>query len=307
MSRPVLVVYNPVSGKGESARFAERLAAALERRGRAAELLATRADADVFAGIETERWGELVVVGGDGSLHAAVNGLRATDMPIGFGGTGTVNVLSLEAGLRDDPEHVAELVCAGHTCRVPLMKANDRKWVLFTEAGFLGTVVQRVNRWRTRTGKHGKFEFVLKALEVLPRAWGRPLRARFELEDGTTRERRYSNVLATRARCYAGNMPMPMAGVGLVSPVFRFVGFRTRTPLGHVCLLALAGTRLLPLMAPLLERVGMIDCASCVALDVEGPATTGVHLDAESVVDGAECRLPLSIECAAASFELVVP
>lgn len=307
MPRPVLIVFNPVSGRGESARFAGRLAEALERRGREVVRLETRADADVFASIDTAAYEQLVVVGGDGSIHAAVNGLAEPNLPIGFGGTGTVNVLSLEEGLDDDPERVAELLVEGRTARVPLLTANGRRWVLFGEAGFLGTVVRRVNRWRARTGKHGKVEFVTSALRVLPLAWGRPILARFETLDGETRERQYSNVLATRARCYAGNMPLPMDGVGLRTDHFQLIGFRTRTPFGHLFLLALAGMRLLPALRGPLGRLGLLDCVPCVRLDASGPPSAGVHLDAESEVGGAELRLPLAIERTSVSFELVVP
>jgi len=307
VSRPVLIVYNPVSGRGLGVRFAERLAEALTARGRAVERLETRSDVDVYRDLDTSAFDGIVVVGGDGSLHAAVNGLRSVDLPIGFGGTGTVNVLSLEASLTDDPERVADLYVAGRTARVPLLSANGRRWVLFTEAGFLGSVVRSVNRWRAASGKHGKLEFVASALRILPCSWGRPLLARYVTTSGERRERRYANVLATRARRYAGNMPLPMDGVGLGVPHFQLVGFRTRTPFGHLFLLSLAGMRLLPLARPLLSRLGLIDCVPCVSLEIEGPPEAGVHVDAESEVGGDELGLPLSVGTTNASFELVVP
>ena len=307
MTRPVLIVFNPVSGRGEAARFATELATALEARGASAELLETRADRDVFASIDPHLYRSVVIVGGDGSFHAAVNGLRALETPLGFGGTGTVNVLSLEQGLSDAPGDVARLLHEGRTAEVPLFAANGRRWVLFAEAGFLGTIVRRVNRWRTRTGKHGKTEFVTTALRVLPLAWGRPIQAVLETCDGRRLARTYSNVLATRARLYAGNMRLPMDGVDLTSAHFQVIGFRTRTPFGHLALLGLARLGALPLLRGLLTRLGLLDCIPCRGLAIEGPRAAGVHLDAESTVGSTELQLPLRVDGTQHSIQLLVP
>jgi len=306
MVRPILIVYNPAAGRGHARRFAERLASELAQ-AREVELRETKADANVFKEIDGARYDLLVVIGGDGSLNAAVNGVTTHTLRFAFGGTGTVNVLSLEAGLSVDPKGVADLILRGTERSVPLLTANDRSWVLFTEAGFLGSIVRRVNRIRTQSGRHGRIEFVTSALRILPRAWGRPLRATYRTLDGQLRTRAYSNVLATRARLYAGQMPLPMEGVDLAAEHFQFVGFRTRTPLGHVFLLALASCRLLPLARRALERLGLLDCVPCTELEVEGPADTGVHIDAESEGDGGEYTLPLRIGRTERRFALLVP
>lgn len=307
MQRPVQIVFNPSSGDRQGESYAKRLGLALRERGRAVKEQGTLQHADVYATIDSASIDALVVVGGDGSMNAAVNALRGARLPLGFAGIGTVNVLSREADLAVEPEQVAAHVVAGRTMEIPLLAANGRCWILFTEAGFLGTIVQRVNRRRERTRKHGKLEFVGCALRVLPLAWGRPLTARFLTASGERRERRYSNVLATRARCYAGNMPLPMDGVELRTTGFQLVGFRTRTPFGHLLLLGLAGLRLLPILRRPLERLGFLDCVPCTELDVQGPPSAGVHLDAESKFGGRELHLPLRVEPAGASFRLVVP
>lgn len=308
MTSRVLVVYNPVSGRGGGERFARELATRLEEHGRDVGLLATRADRDVFADVDVTGLEAVVVVGGDGSLNAAVGGLSALEVPIGFGGVGTVNVITLEVGLREDPRAVAELVVGARTARVPLLAANGHPWILFAECGFLGTIVRRANRWRERSGRHGKLEFVVSALRTLPLAWGRPLACRMTDVDGRDHgSRRFSNVLATRARCYGGNMPIPMDGVDLGAERFQVVGFRSRTPVGHLLLLAVAGMRLLPLLRRPLEALGLVEVRSCIELDVDGPAVVGVHVDAESELRGSTLSLPLHVGRSERSFELLVP
>jgi diacylglycerol kinase (ATP) len=307
MQPRVVIVFNPVSGRGRSGRFAQELASALERRGRSVELVETRRDADVFEELEVEGLEAVVVLGGDGSANAAVNGLRSLTTPVAYGGTGTTNVLGLELELPREPEELAGLIAAGRTRTVPLPEANGRRWVMFAEAGFMGTVVRTLNRRRAGGGAHGRLEVLLSALSVLPRAWGRPLRARLETADGAVLERRYSNVLATRARRYGGVLPMPTGDVDLGSPRFRVIGCRTRTPLGHLAVLGLAACRLLERAAPLLERLGAIECTTCAVLDVDGPASEGVHVDAESEVGDVELALPLHVEATDRSLELIVP
>lgn len=296
MSRALLIVFNPASGRGKSQRIAERLGAALEVEGRSVEYLATREDSDVFASIEEQGFSAIVIVGGDGSFHGAVNGLARPSRPFGFCGTGTVNVLSLEAELSTRPEELAKTLLAGERTEIPLLRANESKFVLFAEAGFLGSIVRRVNRVRAHRGKHGKVEFVTSALRILPFAFGRPLRVKYLTAEGEEREGRYSNALATRARSYAGTMPLPMNDVTLGSRSFQFVGFRTRTPVGHLFLLGVAGLKLLPALRGWLEKWKLIEIVPALSMQVEGPKGEGVHLDAESEVEGRLFELPLRVD-----------
>lgn len=300
---PVLVLVNPISGRGRSLVRARALAAALERRGLGATLRETRRDGPSLAGVTPERHRALVVVGGDGSLHAACNEPEALGLPLAFCGTGTVNVLARELRLPTAPDAVADLVVAGREARVPLLEANGRRFVLFAEAGWLGTVVARVNRWRRAAGRHGKLEFTRFGLGGLFSSWGAPLAARVRAADGAERAGRFSNAIATRARCYGGSLALPLCDAGrpaLEAETFTFVGERMETPAGHALYLAAGGVGALArLGARRVERVLAREVA------IEGPEEVGVHLDAES--EHAALRLPLRVSAAGAALRLLVP
>jgi diacylglycerol kinase (ATP) len=311
MPRRVLVVYNPASGVGKARGVAAELERRLGERFDEVVVRATDPHLDVFSDALPEGCELIVLIGGDGLAHAAVNGLGSTPVPLLFVGTGTVNVLALELGLPRDVERAARLAEGGRRVTARLMEAGARGGLLFAEAGFLGDVVAAVNRWRIGTGKHGKTEFVAKALAIIPRSWGRPLSAVITDESGRRTERRYSNVLATRVRCYAGNMPMPIP-TSVTAPFeersFLVVGFRTRTPFGHATLLGLAALRLLPLLARPLQSLGLLDAVWARSVSIEGPASTGVHVDAETFLPGgAELALPLDVRVGERTFTLVAP
>ncbi len=286
-SRPFLIVYNPASGARRGEKMATALVSALRRREIPSEPLSTLPGRNVFETIDPSRSRGILVLGGDGSIHAAVNGLKSFDAPLGFLGTGTINVLSRELSLPTDAEGFAEMVERGRTIEIPLLRVDDRRFLLFAEMGFLGRVVAEVNRWREGDGgRHGRLEYLWSTLRVLPRSWGRPLRVEFKSEDGESVVESYSNVLVTRARRYAGVFPMPI-DPSVEHPLqerdFEIIGYRTRTPFGHLLLLMLAACRLLPRLRNRLEDLGLLHCRRAARLHVDGLAGTRGHVDAETL------------------------
>lgn len=301
--RPVLVLYNPRSGGGLGKRRAEEIARALEGRHRRASLRETRPDRGVLEDATRETFAALVVVGGDGTIHAAVQELADRELPVAFCGTGTVNVLARERRLPSDAQGVAELVTAGRTATIPLLLGNGRRFLLFAEAGWLAGAVRDVNAWRARTGRHGKLEFARYGARRLCASWGRPLRVRMRLADGSERSGRFANVLATRARVYGGTLTLPLLGVGrepLEDERFTVFAQRMRTPVGNALYLAAGAGRGMALLTG-----GFVERHLARELWVEGPPTVGVHLDAES--EGSAFRLPLHVAPAGQALRLFVP
>ncbi len=300
MSRSCLIVVNPGSGTKRGRGEAARLGAELRARGFDARTLETERGRNVFAEIEPRDYEAIVVVGGDGTFHLALNGLSGLTTPLGFLGTGTVNVLAREAGLPSDPAALADLVERRSTMDMPLFLVNgERRAALFVERGLFGEVVSRVNVSRARRGRHGRAEFVLETLRVLGRSFGRPVV--IEGADGRP-DRRFSNVLLTRARCYGGVLPMPVdrsVREPLAAPSFQVVAWRTAWPGGHFALLLLAALRALPLLAPVLSRAGVLDVRRASRIVIRGRGA--VEVDAESCPD-----TDLSVEMAG-SVRLFAP
>ena len=299
MSRPVVIVFNPVSGSGRAEELAGRLRAALDQEGLGCTLVPTVPDRDVFSEVDADAAHAVVVIGGDGSLNGAVNGITASEPRIAFCGAGTVNVLTLERGGNDSPERLAPVLAArtleNPGARIPVFTTGGIRGLLFLETGFLARIVREVNNWRKTRRRHGRSEFVRSALRVLPRSWGRDL---WVVHEGR-RHGPFSNVLLTRARRYAGTMPMPMAPSlrpALETEGFQVVGWRTRSPLGHAVLLTLGGLRLLPSCWRLLRRLGMLESFPARRVRLEGPAESAVHVDAETDFPGVgKLALPLEV------------
>lgn len=301
--RPVLVLYNPRSGGGLGKRRAEEIARALEARDLGSSLRETCPEGSVLDDVGHEAFRALVVVGGDGTIHAAVQALPDLSLPVAFCGTGTINVLARERGLPSDAEGVASLVAAGRTAPIPVLQGNGRRFLLFAEAGWLAGAVRDVNGWRQRTGKHGKLEFARYGASRLCTSWGRPLAVRMLLADGSQRSGRFANVLATRARVYGGTMTLPLLGTRrepLEDERFTVFAQRMRTPVGNALYLAAGSARGMGLLSG-----GFVERHFVRELWVEGPSSVGVHLDAES--EGNAFRLPLHVGPAGQTLHLIVP
>jgi diacylglycerol kinase family enzyme len=298
----VLVVANPDAGGGAGARVSGELRAALERGGASVEVAETRPpdQPDVFAEIDPAAWDAIALVGGDGTFHAAVRGLRSLETPLAFIGMGTVNVLARELDLPAEPGAAAEVILAGETLSIPVLRAGGERFVLFAEAGFLARIVGIVNWLRERAlRRHGKLEFVLAALGTLPFAWGRALRVEAELPSGEVIRRRYANALATRTRCYGGTMALPVEP-GIVEPLgeetFELFGYVSMLPLGHLVVLALGNLGALERFEGRLSWWGLLERHRVRRVRIDGPRRVRVHADAETrFADGGRLTLPLEI------------
>lgn len=101
-----------------------------------------------------------VVIGGDGSLHAAVNALARTGVPLGIVAAGTGNDVARCLGLpHDDPDRaVAHLVAALAEAVVPIrnvdaVRVSTGRWFVgMLSAGFDAAVNERANRMTRLSG-----------------------------------------------------------------------------------------------------------------------------------------------------------
>lgn len=152
------VIFNPTAGR--VARFPdlpERLEGLPEStvRTTAGPADATRlARAALEAGAES-----IVVVGGDGTLHEAVNGLAGSegDIRVGVVPAGTGNDFSAALGIPRDPRAALDLVRRGPVRRVDLVRVRvggtESRAVNFALGGFGGDIARHVTpirkrRWR---------------------------------------------------------------------------------------------------------------------------------------------------------------
>ncbi len=99
----------------------------------------------------------VVVLGGDGMVHLALQALALGDTPLGIVAAGTGNDVLDVLGLPTDPMAAADAVLAaldaGSVRRVDLGRTDTgRWWATVLCAGFDSAVNERANRWRWPRG-----------------------------------------------------------------------------------------------------------------------------------------------------------
>ena len=130
MPKEIALLSNPTSGKGKGARAASQALPRLREAGLMVRNLVGR-DADealdlahqcVADGIET-----LVVVGGDGMVHVALQALANTETQLGLIPAGTGNDVARYFDVpRDDIDAATDVVIGGRERRIDLARSARR-------------------------------------------------------------------------------------------------------------------------------------------------------------------------------------
>ena len=157
MAREIALLTNPSAGKGAGSRTA---AIALPRLREAGfhvrelqgedgpEALALARQA-VAEGVES-----LVVVGGDGMVHMAVQALAGTEVNLGIIPAGTGNDVARYVDVpRKNPQAAADIVVGSHVRTIDLAKAGPSYFVTVLAAGFDSKVNERANHMRWPKGQ----------------------------------------------------------------------------------------------------------------------------------------------------------
>jgi YegS/Rv2252/BmrU family lipid kinase len=127
------IVVNPASGAGRAARFGPRIQGALDRAGLPFECAESASPGDVArlaARAAARGFRRLLAVGGDGTLHEMLNGLRESGVPLrdclvtaAAGGTG--NDWSRAMEVPDDPVRLADCMARSAARPADLGLADD--------------------------------------------------------------------------------------------------------------------------------------------------------------------------------------
>lgn len=144
----VRVIANPVAGGGRGAERAEALGAALRERGADVDLVLTERPGHCHEAASEWEGGRLAVVGGDGTLNEAVNGLRDLASSVAILPTGSANVVARELAVPRDPAAVADLIVQDSTRVIDTGLAEGKRFLLGAGAGLDAAIVEAVNRRR---------------------------------------------------------------------------------------------------------------------------------------------------------------
>jgi diacylglycerol kinase (ATP) len=166
--RDIALLTNPVSGKGRGGRVRDRALARFREQGLDVRSLQGR---DAAEALELARQcvadgvDALVVCGGDGMVHFAVQALAGTSTPLGIVPAGTGNDVARYFDIpRKDPDAAVDRIVAGRRRTVDLARSGDRYFVTVLAAGFDAAVNERANRM---TWPKGQMRYNLATLAEL--------------------------------------------------------------------------------------------------------------------------------------------
>ncbi len=153
-----LIVANLRSGGGRSRDVLPLVTNAFRRAGRKYELIVAptgEATAPLLAEfLAADRQGvdQVAVLGGDGTLNGAVNGILSStsNLPLGIIPCGTGNEIARSLGIPKDPEKAVEIILRGQVCPVDVGKVNNRYFLQIFGLGYDVQVVKMVNTLRAR-------------------------------------------------------------------------------------------------------------------------------------------------------------
>jgi diacylglycerol kinase (ATP) len=153
-----LIVANLRSGGGRARDVLPLVTNALRRAGREYELIvpptaeATDPLLAEFLSAGRPGFDQIAVIGGDGTLNGAVNGILATgsNLPLGIIPCGTGNEIVRSLGIPKDPEKAVKIILHGQVCPVDVGKVNNRYFLQIFGLGYDVQVVKMVNTLRAR-------------------------------------------------------------------------------------------------------------------------------------------------------------
>jgi YegS/Rv2252/BmrU family lipid kinase len=164
----LLLVANPISGRGDVAQRTEHLMHLLEERGHVVEcVMAPRAEEAHARVRELEgKVDGIVVAGGDGTLNGVVNALAdPSRTPLALLALGTANLVARELDLPWDIAALADLIASGSIRRLDLGRIEGRRFLTVVSSGFDAMVTRAVRR--SRTGALGYSGYLLPILKTL--------------------------------------------------------------------------------------------------------------------------------------------
>ncbi len=155
------VIANPTARGGTAVRTAEQAIARLRERADEIDVHSGTIPADAATALERmrdERPDAVVVVGGDGTVHLAVNALADSGVPLAVIPAGTGNDFAASHGIPRDLMTAADTVFDGQTATVDLARvtgADDRvrHYATILASGFDSKVNDRANRMEWARGR----------------------------------------------------------------------------------------------------------------------------------------------------------
>lgn len=199
--RRVLLVANPNSRSGDAG--LEPALSVLARGGVAVTSLSVDGAAAVGAAIAAAAADvdAFVVAGGDGTLNAAADAVRAVGKPLGILPTGTANDLARTLGLPMALADAAQVIVAGHRRAIDLGEVNGHPFFNVASLGISARLADALTGGAKK--RWGRLSYPLALLRTLLDA--RPFHASI-VQDGRSERIRTLQIAVGNGRHYGGGM-----------------------------------------------------------------------------------------------------
>lgn len=149
MTRRLAFLVNPTAGRGKLAGSADAVAGRLAGGGYAVTRMAGRdaaESADLARTVVADGYDALVVMGGDGMVHLALQAVTASQTTLGVVATGTGNDVARALGIAPGkPLQSADVIVAGRTRRIDVARVGTTCYATVLAAGFDSLVNERAN------------------------------------------------------------------------------------------------------------------------------------------------------------------
>jgi diacylglycerol kinase (ATP) len=161
----IRILLNPASGRGTGKSSLDRIRVLASKLGaglcvsRRAEDLADQARRAAADGVE-----RLLVAGGDGTMHLAIQGLAGTSCALGVIPLGSGNDLAGTLGIPPDLDAAVERAVKGEIRRIDLLRVGETSCVSYAGVGFDSEVTRYANETKILRGPLIYFYAVIHTL-----------------------------------------------------------------------------------------------------------------------------------------------
>ena len=164
--RPVWIIANPTAGGGRGGRHAAIAARVLAERGLSVRLLQPSSAEEATVQAHTagaQQASAVIAAGGDGTVHAVLQGVAGTASPLGIVAAGSGDDIAASLGFPlGDPQAaghaLADALATDSTCQVDAARVTaadgvDRWYLGVMSTGFDSSVNERANRMHRMGGQ----------------------------------------------------------------------------------------------------------------------------------------------------------
>ena len=169
----ILIIANPVSGKGATTKRVDILARLLLSKEHDVVIYFTKYSGDAQKYISETKYDfdRLVIAGGDGTINEVINGISSDfAIPIMIVSAGNANLLSYELQLPADMDLLVDILLEGRVVQADYAVMNDCKFISVAGAGLDAVVAEKVKN--KRKNKISNFSYlwpILKTIVFSPR------------------------------------------------------------------------------------------------------------------------------------------